>query len=133
MDWTNRTKIAPVNPHELRRAYLKCRSILEHLEDRRAIPVGKTLKQIHVAVPRLSRDEVVQVFRRLCLTLDLTAYVDANWKDAGFTAKREYELPFALFELASVEPAYEAIFEGYASVHFEHDLLDEAFATFQLN
>lgn len=130
MDWTQRSKISPVSPEDLRLAYERCHSLFAMTYAAGAAPAGQILEAIETEFPNFDTSDVIEMFKRLCLTVELISFVDANWNEAGFTGDRPGSLPRALFELTSVEPAYEAVMDGQGSTYFERDVLEEAFLVF---
>ena len=91
------------------------------------------LDALENAQPQLDKDEIVDLFRRLCLTIQLVSDIDANWTESGYHGERSETLPSALFELASSETAFEQTEDGYACTFFARDILEDAFAMLRPN
>lgn len=131
MNWTATKKIPPVNPLHLAAAYEHCSSLFEFCDRDRPLPAARILNVLENSLLVLDRPTILTLFKRLCLAIDLLRTVDANWNDARLSFNRHEDLPRAFFELASVEPAYEAMSDAEGSVFFERDIIDEAFLAFE--
>lgn len=122
-----------VNPALLEKAYLRCAQLFEDKQLDESVWASEILETLEKSQPLLDKDETVDLFRRLCLTVQLVADIDANWDDSGLSGERPDILPSAIFQIASTETAFEEMEEGYASTFFARDVLDDAFALFRLN
>lgn len=131
---TYQTETLPtVDPKQLEQAYIRCSHLFKDTGLDETVSASAVLDVLEKTQPRLDRDETVDLFRRLCLTVQLVADIDANWSDAPLSGERPDALPSALYQLASTETAFEQEEDGYASTFFARDVLDDAFAMLRPN
>lgn len=126
-------EVLPVEPDHLWRAFHGCSPVFDDIEDDGEFPASVLLDAIHTALPDVSRTQVIMLFQRLCLMVDLANEIRDSRQETDPDFEYEDCFPFAFFELVSVEPAYELVLDGKANVQFKHDVLKDALATFWLN
>jgi hypothetical protein len=131
---TYQTETLPtVDPARLEQAYTRCSHLFKDTGLDETVSASTVLDTLQKTQPLLDQDETVDLFRRLCLTVQLVADIDANWDDAPVTGERPTVLPLALYQLASTETAFEQAEDGYASTFFARDVLDDAFSMLRPN
>lgn len=127
------TELLPaVDPIRLASAYEHCADMFEEIMPDGSIDTTAILSELDRTQQFFDNEETIDIFRRLCLTVQLVGDVDANWSDVQ-SGQRPSELPFAFFELAGSETAFEEVSEGYGSIFFARCILDEAFSAFRPN
>lgn len=118
-----------VDPKSLEAAYVQCAHMFDDIELDGCVNPHDILEIIDLTQPNLEKEEVVELFRRLCLTVQLVSDLDANWDDSGLVGNRPDRLPPALFHLASSEIAFEESDGDYCNSFFAREILDDAFRT----
>lgn len=119
--------LATVDPKHLEVAYIECGIMFQDILPNDPDNGRKILERLTSLFQSLDRGEIVDLFRRLCLVVDLIADIDEHWTDFGYSGERSNFPPFALFEMASFESACEDTREGRLSIFFQRDLLEDAF------
>ena len=122
-----------VDPARLEQAYERCAHLFEVKQTDESVCATEILETLGESHPDLPRDEIVDLFRRLCLTVQLVGDIDANWTGNGFSGERPRRLPSALYEIAGTETAFEETDDGYANTFFVRDVLIDAFAVLRPN
>jgi len=125
--------LTPVAPLQLEQAYRVCAHLFEDTKLDGTVNAEAILDEIEKVTENVSKADVIDIFRRLCLTIQLIGDIDANWIESGYPGDRLERIPSALFELAGSETAFEEMDGGYANTYFARPVLDEAFALLRLN
>jgi hypothetical protein len=122
-----------VDPKHLEAAYLDCAKLFNDIHPDGSVSAESILDKINETQTPTHDSDTLDLFRRLCLLVQLVADIDANWSEYGFAGTRPDTLPSLLFELASSEIAFESTNGQYASTFFLRDILDDAIALFRPN
>lgn len=118
--------IAIVDPDQLESAYCYCAHLFVESRPGGAINAEGVLDYLGRAFPNLEPCDQIDLFRRLCLTVQLVSEVDVNWEFVDIQGERPNPLPPAFFELTGTELAFEGIADGRASSFFARDLFQDA-------
>lgn len=125
--------ISNVDAEQLEEAYIRCNPLFAALDSRGRVKAEMILRELNAAAPELNQDDILDLFRRLCLLVQVVGDVDANWSRVVGDGSRPDILPSALFALVSTETAFESSEGDDASVFFARDILEDAYALFRPN
>lgn len=120
-----------VDPKDLEAAYLECGDMFTEVNPDGSVTAKSIVNRLDRIQPAMQSSDALDLFRRLCLLVELVGDIDANWSDLGFAGERPQTLPDALFELASSEIAFESKIGELGSTFFMRDVLDEAISFFR--
>lgn len=134
MSWENAEELPTVDPSILQAAYERCSGSFADWTAGRDMVSGRDfLQRLKTNAPEMDEIDTLNLFMRLCLLVQLIGQIDIEWTQSGLLYDRPGTLPFALFHLASTEPAIEQTNDQYTSVQFERDVIAEAIAFFRPN
>ena len=125
--------VPEVDPQHLRLSYIRCSHVFGETETAGSIKANDVLAQLSKIAPLLDPDQIFDLFRRLCLSVQLIADIDARWIDNGMPGTRPEAIPFAFYIFASAEAAFEDQYDGYTNTYFAREVVKEATSLFRLH
>jgi hypothetical protein len=114
-----------VDPIQLEAAYTKCAHLFGDADLDGSVRAQKIVSLLGKTQPLLNADDTIDLFHRLCLTVQLVTNIEAVW-DEHFSRARPQTLPIAFFELAGSETAFEETVDGYTTTFFARDVIKDA-------
>lgn len=125
--------IASVDAAQLQSAYRRCRELFDETDAEGRLRASAILTELQKVSENLSPGDVLDLFRRVCLMVQLVSELDAKWPACDGYASPPEIFPMSLFIMVSEETAFETSQGKHASVFFARDLLDDALAILRPN
>lgn len=118
--------LAIVEPDLLEDAYGRYAYLFIERHPGAQISAEGVLDALGRGFPDLEPCDLIDLFRRLCLTVQLVSEIDANWEALDPRKSRPSALPSGFFELAAIELAFEGTTNGHSSTFFARDVFSDA-------